>query len=150
MKIFVGTLKDKGEDLSSFLEARVGTKPEFGGDSIEIDTSAARKGINTRLVKTYIKRFLFVNGVRSDYRVFVDGDELTIQELEGTEEEEEEKKEKKEKVKEKIEEAESREEEEPKAEEKPKEEVKPEKKKAKPPAKRKAKKPKSASGSKDG
>ena len=88
MKLVLGTLKSKGEELSAFLEPRVGTKPELSGDSIEIDVSAARKGVNPRLVKTYVKRFLFTNGVRKDYRVFVDGDELTLQEQEKEEEEE--------------------------------------------------------------
>ncbi len=102
MKIALGTFKDNGEALSAFLEARVGTKAELSGDSIEIDSESVRKGMNTRKVKTYVKRFLFMKGVRKDYRVFVDADQLTIQELETTESEDEEEKEKKLKEKEKI------------------------------------------------
>ena len=123
MKIALGTLKDKGEDLVKFLEPRVGTKPELSGDALEIDEESAKKGLKTKHVKTYIKRFLFTNGVRRNYRIFVQGKELTIQEIELGEEEEE----KKEKVAEKIEKAEKEEEEERKEEAPPKE-AEPEKK----------------------
>ncbi|MDG6985723.1 MAG: hypothetical protein JRM73_03145 [Nitrososphaerota archaeon] len=92
MKIIVGTLKDKSEELATFLEPRIGTKPEVSGGSIEIDDKSVREGVKPRHVKTYIKRFLYMNGVRKNYRVFVAGKELTLQEIELGEEEEEEKK----------------------------------------------------------
>lgn len=104
MKVTLGTLKDKGEELSVFLESRVGAKPELSGGAIEIDEGAVREGINTRRVKTYIKRFLFMNGVRKTYRVFVDGNELTVQEQELAEEEKAEEEPKKEPEKPKVEE----------------------------------------------
>ena len=94
MKVVLGTLKDKGEELATFLEPRVGAKPDLSGDSIEIDDSSLRQGVKPRHVKTYIKRFLYMNGMRKNYRVFVAGKELTVQEIEVGEEEEE-KKEKK-------------------------------------------------------
>ena len=93
MKVALGTFKDKGDELMAFLEPRVGTKPSLSGDSIEIEDGNLRTGVKPRHVKTYIKRFLFMNGVRKKYRVFVAGRELTIQEIEtGEEEEEKEKK----------------------------------------------------------
>lgn len=152
MKVALGTLKDKGADLAAFLEPRVGTKPGLSGDALEIDEEAAKKGLKPRQVKTYIKRFLYMNGLRKNYRVFVEGKELTVQELELGEEKEE----KKEKVKEKMEEAEGkelevREGEEPKAleekkaPEEPAEEKEPAKapeKKEKPKAAKEEKKPK--------
>ena len=95
MKIVLGTLKDKGELLVTFLEPRVGAKPSLSGDAIEIDDESVREGVKPRHVKTYVKRFLFMNGVRKNYRVFVAGKELTIQEIELEEEEEEEEKPKK-------------------------------------------------------
>jgi len=91
MKVVLGTLKDKGEALATFLEPRVGAKPSLSGDAIEIEDESMREGVKPRQVKTYIKRFLFMNGVRKNYRVFVVGKELTIQEIELGEEEEEEK-----------------------------------------------------------
>lgn len=90
MKVSLGTLKDKGEELATFLEPRVGTKPSLSGDAMEIDDGSVREGVRPRQVKTYIKRFLYMNGVRKNYRVFVAGKELTIQEIElGKKEEEE-------------------------------------------------------------
>ena len=92
MKVALGTFKDKGDELVSFLEPRVGTKPSLSGDSIEIEDGSLRAGVKPRQVKTYIKRFLYMNGVRKKYRIFVAGKELTIQEIEVGEEEEKEKK----------------------------------------------------------
>jgi hypothetical protein len=113
MKISLGTLKDKGDELVSFLEPRVGVKPSLSGDSVEIDDEGVRKGVKPRDVKTYIKRFLFMEGIRKNYRVFVNGKELTVQEIELGEEE-------------------------AKAKEKPKEEAKTEEKPKEEPAKEQA------------
>ena len=93
MKVALGTLKDKGDDLIAFLEPRVGTKPSLSGGEIEIEDEEVKEGVKPRHVKTYIKRFLYMNGVKKKYRVFVTGKELTIQEIElGEKEKEEEKK----------------------------------------------------------
>lgn len=92
MKVALGTLKNKGEALVTFLEPRVGAKPSLSGDAIEIEDGSVRAGVKPRHVKTYIKRFLYMNGVRKNYRIFVSGRDLTIQEIELGEKEEEEKK----------------------------------------------------------
>ena len=97
MKVTLGTLKDKGEDLAAFLEPRVGTKPNLSGGEIEIEDDQVKEGVRPRHVKTYIKRFLYMNGVRKNYRVFVAGKELTIQEIELGEKAEEEAEKKQEK-----------------------------------------------------
>jgi hypothetical protein len=120
LKVSLGTLKDKGEQLATFLEPRVGVKPALSGDTIEIEDEGVREGVRPRQVKTYIKRFLYMNGVRRNYRVFVAGKELTIQEIELGEAEEEKKKEA---VKKEIEKAEA---EETKVEAAPEEAPKPE------------------------
>lgn len=99
MKILLGTLKDKGDDLATFLEPRIGVKGEVSGGELDIEDKSLKKGIRSRHVKTYVKRFLSMEKVRDDYRVLVDGGELRLVELEGTEEEEEEKEEKKSKAK---------------------------------------------------
>jgi len=91
LKVALGTLKSKGDELAAFLEPRVGSKPSLSGDEIEFEDASIRAGVRPRHVKTYIKRFLYMNGVRKKYRVFVSGKELTIQEIELGEEEEEEK-----------------------------------------------------------
>ncbi len=123
MKVTLGTLKGKGDELAAFLEPRVGTKPSVSGDSMEIEDDSMREGLRPRHVKTYIKRFLFMNGVRKKYRVFVSGKELTIQEIVlGEEAEEEKEKKAPEKEPEKAEE--EPETEEPEEPEAPKEEAK--------------------------
>ncbi|HUK79732.1 MAG TPA: hypothetical protein VLU91_03610 [Nitrososphaerales archaeon] len=148
MKVSLGTLKDKGDDLVAFLEPRVGTKPSLSGGEIEIEDEKVKEGVKPRQVKTYVKRFLYMNGVRKKYRVFVAGKELTIQEIEvGEKEEEEEKKKAPEKPEEaKAEQAEPEEQEAP-AEEPAKEEAteeqKPEKTKKAASRKPRAKKKKS-------
>jgi hypothetical protein len=91
LKVALGTLKNKGDELAAFLEPRVGSKPSLSGDEIEFEDGSLRAGVRPRHVKTYIKRFLYMNGVRKKYRVFVSGQELTIQEIELGEKEEEEK-----------------------------------------------------------
>jgi len=148
LKVSLGTLKDKGDDLVAFLEPRVGTKPSLSGGEIEIEDEKVKEGVRPRHVKTYVKRFLYMKGVRKKYRVFVAGKELTIQEIEvGEKEEEEEKKKAPEKPEEaKVEEAEPEEPEAP-AEEPAKgeaaEEQKPEKPKKAASRKPRAKKKKS-------
>ncbi|MBI2648263.1 MAG: hypothetical protein HYW93_01225, partial [Thaumarchaeota archaeon] len=58
MKILLGALRDRAEELVSFLEPRVGTKPSSSGSEIEIEDSTVRQGVKARQVKTYVKRFL--------------------------------------------------------------------------------------------
>jgi hypothetical protein len=95
MKILLGTLKDKGDDLAAFLEPRIGAKLEVGGGELNVEDSSMKKGLRSRHVKTYIKRFLSIEKVRADYRVLVESGELRLVELEGYGEEEEEEEEKK-------------------------------------------------------
>ena len=146
MKVVLGGLKDKAEELQSFLEPRVGVKPSVSSGELEMEDSAIRKGVRPRHVKTYVKRFLHQKGLRKTFRVLVNGSQLTIQELER--EEEEKKEEKKEAPKKKEEEAVPKEAEEkeemkkkeaPPAPEKKEGEEKVEKKKEKGKAKAKAK-----------
>ena len=141
MKISLGTIKDQGEELAAFLEPRVGVKPSVSGDTLEVEDGSIREGVRPRHVKTYIKRFMYMKGVKKKYRVFVSGKELTIQEIElGEKEEKEEKKRKEEAAKAQKEESPEKKEE--PAPEKAPEEPKPEKKAApkKPRAKKKTEK----------
>ena len=139
LKVVLGTLKDKGEELAAFLEPRVGTKPDLSGDTLEFDDAGVKEGMKPRQVKTYIKRFLYMKGVRKNYRVFVAGKELTVQEIElGEKEEEEEAPAKKEE--EPVKEEKAEEPEAPKAEAEEKAKDEPAEEKAKP-KKAPAKKP---------
>jgi len=90
MKILLGTLKEKGDDLAAFLEPRIGVKGEVSGGELDIEDKSLKKGIRSRHVKTYIKRFLSMEKVRDNYRVLVEGGELRLVELETDEEVEEE------------------------------------------------------------
>jgi sRNA-binding protein len=138
LKISLGTIKDQGEELAAFLEPRVGVKPSVSGDTLEMEDGSIREGVRPRHVKTYIKRFMYMKGIKKKYRVFVSGKELTIQEIElGEEEEKEEKKRKEEAAKAQKKEESTEKKEEP-APEKAPEEPKPEKKAA--PKKSRAKK----------
>jgi sRNA-binding protein len=96
LKISLGTIKDQGEELAAFLEPRVGVKPSVSGDALEMEDGSIREVVRPRHVKTYIKRFMYMKGVKKKYRVFVSGKELTIQEIELSEEEEKEEKKRKE------------------------------------------------------
>jgi hypothetical protein len=139
LKISLGTIKDQGEELAAFLEPRVGVKPSVSGDTLEVEDGSIREGVRPRHVKTYIKRFMYMKGIRRKYRVFVSGKELTIQEIElGEEEETKEKKRKEEASKAPSKEESPEEKEEPEPKKAP-EEPKPEKKAApkKPRAKKK-------------
>ena len=98
MKVVLGGLKDRGEELRTFLEPRVGVKPSLNAGELEMEDSAIRKGVKPRQVKTYVKRFLHQKGLRKTFRVLVAGTQLTIQEFEREEAEEEEEAPKKEKV----------------------------------------------------
>jgi sRNA-binding protein len=143
LKISLGTLKDQGEELAAFLEPRVGAKPSVSGDALEVDDGSIRDGVRPRHVKTYIKRFMYMKGVKKNYRVFVSGKELTIQEIELGEEEEKEKKKGREEAAKAPSKEEGPEEKEEPAPEKAPEEPKPEKAAPKKP---RAKKKKTESG----
>jgi len=148
LKISLGTIKDQGEELAVFLEPRVGVKPSVSGDTLEVEDGSIREGVRPRHVKTYIKRFMYMKGVKKKYRVLVSGKELTIQEIElGKEEEEEEKKRREEASKTPSKEESLGEKEEP-APEKAPEKPKPERKAAprKPRAKKKTTEETSESG----
>ncbi len=118
MKVILGNLKDKGEELQTFLEPRVGTKPTLSGGELEMEDSAIREGVRPRQVKTYLKRFLHQKGLRKTFRVLVSGSQLTIQELERKQEEE--KKEAPKKEEEKEAPPKEKKEEKPEKEERPK------------------------------
>ncbi len=95
MKIVLGEFKDNGEELAEFLEPRIGVKPKSSGDGLEIDDDSIRKAVKPRHVKTYIKRFLLMNDQREDYKILVEGTDLTMIYLERDQDKEEEEEEKK-------------------------------------------------------
>jgi hypothetical protein len=102
MKIILGTFKDNADELAEFLEPRLGAKPEVSGGEISVGDDSIKKTVNTRHVKTYVKRFLWKKGERKNYRVLVEGKELRLIELEPSEAEKEEREKLEEKEKERA------------------------------------------------
>lgn len=78
MKITLGKLAERGDELAEFLGNRLKQKLAVESDTINISDEK----VKPKLVKTYIKRYLFIKGLRKDYRVLVNKDQLTIQKLE--------------------------------------------------------------------
>ena len=64
MSIKLGPLKDRGSELSAFLEEKIGMKPVLEGDTIEFG-----EGSRNKYIKTYLKRFLHREGIRKQYRI---------------------------------------------------------------------------------
>ncbi len=63
----VAELKDKAKDLAEFLTQKLGAKAELLGDTIIVEQPAGKGSSSS--VKTYIKRFLHLQGIRSQYKL---------------------------------------------------------------------------------
>lgn len=87
MKVIFGRL-ERPEELAEFLQRKIGAKAKVEGDAIEIGNENGN--VKAKLIKTYIKRYLYNKGIRKSFRIFVKKDILTLQMLEGEEQEEEE------------------------------------------------------------
>lgn len=84
-KIILGKLKGRAEDIAAFLREKIGAVVEVDGGDLTIDLPERNPSKST-LLKTYLKRFLYLNDLRSDHRVLVKADEIKIVELEKDEE----------------------------------------------------------------
>ena len=71
----------EAEALASFLEPRLGLKLSRSDSTLELAPGPEEAAPATRLVKTYIKRFLHNAGIRKQFRVIADEDGLRIVEL---------------------------------------------------------------------
>lgn len=78
LKINIGNLKEKNQDLITFLEEKLKIKSSKEGDKIIFEDEESK--LKKPLVKTYLKRFLHKNNFK-DYRVLVKGNEMKIVEL---------------------------------------------------------------------
>jgi ribosomal protein S20 len=85
MEIQLGNLKNKSADLVKFLEEKAGIKSSASDDKVSIEGEVRKSD-----VKTYLKRFLYVNKSREDHKISVDGDTIKVLSVEMEEEEEEE------------------------------------------------------------
>ena len=84
MEIHLGDLKDKSADLVKFLEEKAGIKSSASDDKVSIEEEVRKSD-----VKTYLKRFLYVNKSREDHRISVEGDTIKVLSVEKEEEKEE-------------------------------------------------------------
>lgn len=69
VKVEADEIKDKLQDLSSFIEERIGVKPTMSGNSLVIEGKKTK--VPVKLVKTYLKRFLHKEGLKGELRVLV-------------------------------------------------------------------------------
>jgi len=81
LKIELGDLKDKSEDLANFLEGKLKVKPSIEASSLILDDSKLKTKLKKGLLKTYLKRYLHINDLRRSYRIFAKEDELRFVKL---------------------------------------------------------------------
>ncbi|NWG08928.1 MAG: hypothetical protein HXX80_01210 [Nitrososphaerales archaeon] len=86
LKIELGDLKEKGDDLATFLEKRLKIKPSIEGGLIILGNEEAKARLKKSIVKTYLKRYLYANDLRDNYKVFVKDNELQLIKIEIREE----------------------------------------------------------------
>ena len=67
----MGELKERTDDLISFLEERLSIKPSIADNKIILDNKEAISKLNKSFVKTYLKKYLYINNLRKSYRVLV-------------------------------------------------------------------------------
>ncbi|MCP8316318.1 MAG: hypothetical protein H3Z52_07275 [archaeon] len=78
LKIELGDLKDKSEDLAKFLEEKLKLKPSTEASSLVLDDAKSKVKLKKSLLKTYLKRYLHLNDLRKSYKVLVKEDELRL------------------------------------------------------------------------
>jgi len=78
LKIELGDLKDKSEDLANFLEKRLKLKPSIEASSLVLDDAKSKVKLKKSLLKTYLKRYLHINDLRKSYRVLVEEDKIRL------------------------------------------------------------------------
>ena len=78
--IKMNELKDLAQNLAGFLKERVGVEVSVQDDKIMVNKSS-RSELTARRLKVYLKRFLYLQGVRKKYRVLVRGSEMNVVKL---------------------------------------------------------------------
>ena len=78
--IKMNELKDLAQKLASFLKERVNVEASVQGDKIMVSKNESG-GITARRLKVYLKRFLYIQGLRRKYRVLVKGSEMNFVKL---------------------------------------------------------------------
>ena len=78
--IKMNELKDLTQNLASFLKERVGVEASVQDDKVMV-SKGSRSEMTARRLKVYLKRFLYLQGLRRKYRVLVKGSEMNFIEL---------------------------------------------------------------------
>ncbi len=76
VSIKLGPLKDRGSDLLAFLEEKHDIQPGLENDIITFE-DAREEPPRSSLIKTYLKRFLYREGLRKRYRVMCEKGTIT-------------------------------------------------------------------------
>ena len=83
--IKMNELKDLAQNLASFLKERVGLEASVQDDKLTVKKMIVSKGrkreMTARRLKVYLKRFLYLQGLRKKYRVLVKGSEMNVVKL---------------------------------------------------------------------
>jgi hypothetical protein len=85
VKINLGKLKNKGSDIGEFLQEKLGVIPTFEGGSITVGNEDQPVKISN--VKTYLKRYIHIKGLKNEARVLVENGEVNIVQSKRVEEE---------------------------------------------------------------
>ncbi len=78
--IKMNELKDLTQNLASFLKERIGVEASVQDDKVMV-SKGSRSEMTARRLKVYLKRFLYLQGLRRKYRVLVKGSEMNIVKL---------------------------------------------------------------------
>lgn len=75
--IRINDLKGFSHNLASFLKERIGVEASVQDDKIMLN-KGSRSGLTARRLKVYLKRFLYLQGLRRKYRILVKGSEMNF------------------------------------------------------------------------
>lgn len=78
--IKMNELKDLTQNLASFLKERIGVEASVQDDKVMV-SKGSRSEMTARRLKVYLKRFLYLQGLRRKYRVLVKGSEMNFVKL---------------------------------------------------------------------
>jgi len=78
--IKMNELKDLTQNLASFLKERVGVEASAQDDKVMV-SKGSRSEMTARRLKVYLKRFLYLQGLRRKYRILVKGSEMNLVKL---------------------------------------------------------------------
>ncbi|MFQ6134813.1 MAG: hypothetical protein ACE5KU_03230 [Nitrososphaerales archaeon] len=76
VQINLGKLKDRGDDIVSLLEEKLGVSPVLEGGKVLLEDED--NPVRMKDVKTYLKKYLHREGLRKDTRILVEKGEVNF------------------------------------------------------------------------